>query len=442
MGDSTFVSVSVTINLGTKLCSEAANSMIEGLVEKMEEKITNRLGSSIPLVSSAFNAAKYDRDSMGTVVGLVYDAISAIAGAVLDAIGVEDILSGLADAVCGLIDDPNLPLEPEKLDASCGAAGGNSWTCTEPCAGGVSLEATAKVCGEDKKGGDGVTCNACNEDNCQQGCCDQTCIGYPAQSVEKCGSGGAPCKPCEAEEDCEQGACVCTSECATPGNKKCVGNDVWICTQVISDPPCNKWKFSEPCINGSECVDGECVGGCTPQNCEGCCISDGTCMPGTSTDYCGKDGETCQYCAGGMDECVDGECVCQADCGGKECGPDGCGGSCGDCPAGHECVEESGICAKLCGNGKLDTGEECESNSECVEPETCNNCECSEAPSECTCEEGTLSAPDCDWPDKLECSGWHSVCEFETEDPACDEAKFPHGTEFCAWGCCIVLLCG
>jgi hypothetical protein len=441
VGDTTIISVAITVNLGSKLCSEASNSMIEGLMEKMSEKLSNRLGASIPLVGSAFKSAKFDRDNMGTVVGLVYDAISAIAGAVLDAIGVEDILNGLADAVCGLIDDPKLPLDPEKIDASCGGAGAGSWTCTAPCAGAVSLEATAEVCGEEKKGADGVSCNACNEDNCT-GCCDATCVDFPAQTDEKCGKGGAPCMPCDEEEECTEGVCVCTSDCSTPGDKQCVGNDIWVCTQVKDAPPCNKLKLSEPCINGSECVDGECVGGCNAGNCEGCCMADGTCMPGTSTDYCGKDGETCQYCPGGMDECVDGECVCQPECGGKECGPDGCGGNCGTCPGGKECVEASGICVALCGNGKLDPGEDCESNSECVEPETCNNCMCSEAPSECTCEEGTLSAPDCDWGDKEQCSGWHSVCMENTGDEACDKTAFPDGTEFCAWGCCIVLYCG
>jgi hypothetical protein len=50
---------------------------------------------------------------------------------------------------------------------------------------------------------------------------------------------------------------------------------------------------------------------------------------------------------------------CVSACGNKECGDDGCGGSCGSCPAGKSCV--SGKCESsemidvdLDSNGKLD----------------------------------------------------------------------------------------
>ena len=42
-------------------------------------------------------------------------------------------------------------------------------------------------------------------------------------------------------------------------------------------------------------------------------------------------------CEGDSVGCVDGVCVCFPQCTGKECGDDGCGGSCGECGAGWQC---------------------------------------------------------------------------------------------------------
>ncbi len=69
---------------------------------------------------------------------------------------------------------------------------------------------------------------------------------------------------------------------------------------------------------------------------------------------CGTDGSpdpsgifspVCSFCdpaCGVGESCVDGTCTpCQPDCDGKECGFDGCGGSCGICPAGEWCQNDS-----------------------------------------------------------------------------------------------------
>jgi hypothetical protein len=37
--------------------------------------------------------------------------------------------------------------------------------------------------------------------------------------------------------------------------------------------------------------------------------------------------------------------LCQRKCEGKECGPDGCGGTCGQCPPDFACSEQ-GLCVK------------------------------------------------------------------------------------------------
>ena len=65
------------------------------------------------------------------------------------------------------------------------------------------------------------------------------------------------------------------------------------------------------------------------------------CAPDCEGKECGPDG-----CGGSCGACPDNEpfcnmafqCeACEPDCEGRECGPDGCGGVCGDCPAGWLC---------------------------------------------------------------------------------------------------------
>ena len=60
---------------------------------------------------------------------------------------------------------------------------------------------------------------------------------------------------------------------------------------------------------------------------------------------------------------------CQPDCAGKDCGPDGCGGSCGTCIAPLLCAESTGQCVEddgLCGScpppGKCHGGACCDPN--------------------------------------------------------------------------------
>jgi len=43
------------------------------------------------------------------------------------------------------------------------------------------------------------------------------------------------------------------------------------------------------------------------------------------------------------EECIDGTCLCEPECGGMECGSDGCGGLCGTCSYGKSCGLD-GLC--------------------------------------------------------------------------------------------------
>ena len=69
-----------------------------------------------------------------------------------------------------------------------------------------------------------------------------------------------------------------------------------------------------------------------------------------------EEGETCDTCpvdCGCLEGfmCVGGECVeaCVPDCEGKECGPDGCGGVCGECEPGLFCNGGSCMAGESCG---------------------------------------------------------------------------------------------
>lgn len=65
------------------------------------------------------------------------------------------------------------------------------------------------------------------------------------------------------------------------------------------------------------------------------------CQPQCGGRRCGSDGcgGTCGSCDQGF-KCDNGTCVagCTPNCGGKVCGSDGCGGSCGSCPQAFACM--------------------------------------------------------------------------------------------------------
>jgi hypothetical protein len=70
----------------------------------------------------------------------------------------------------------------------------------------------------------------------------------------------------------------------------------------------------------------------------------------------------CWKCEGSKQRCFLGECCTPHYCGWRECGSDGCGGSCGDCGLYATCNEETGACGppcteelfteEVCGQGK------------------------------------------------------------------------------------------
>ena len=106
------------------------------------------------------------------------------------------------------------------------------------------------------------------------------------------------------------------------------------------------------------------------------------CVPACDDLQCGPDGcgGNCGQC-GGLQVCLDGQC-CSPACDAKNCGPDGCGGSCGACDEAVVCLDgqccEADCADKDCG------------------PDGCGGSCGACGPSE-FCMEGSCSAPDQDY---------------------------------------------
>lgn len=244
----------------------------------------------------------------------------------------------------------------EYCGVSCGKCPGGQvcsqfQCCTPGCAG--------KACGSDGCGGQ---CGECQgSDECVAGqcvACQPDCAG------KECGpdSCGGTCGECAGEAECMEGACVLYSCVGS-----CGGQSPFDC---YCDNQC--MEFGDCCDDVCFACPDVCEGGCNGIGWEGCC--DGETVKWCQNDElyeedcsgkpaCGWDQKegyyTCET-TGGVDpagehplSCAD---VCFPNCFGKECGDDGCGGSCGDClgkwavctSEGHCC--ESSCKDKVCGS--------------------------------------------------------------------------------------------
>ena len=107
----------------------------------------------------------------------------------------------------------------------------------------------------------------------------------------------------------------------------------------------------------------------------------GACQPDCDGKECGDDGcgGSCGECASPQDVCVNFNCACEPVCNDKKCGDDGCGGNCGVCEGGWQCNEQ-GVCecfpqceGKECGDngcegscGQCGEGQECNAQGACI----------------------------------------------------------------------------
>ncbi len=282
------------------------------------------------------------------------------------------------------------------LDGKCGCAPG--------CQG--------KTCGSDGCGGTCGTCyapsGAVDDSLCVVGVCQTGC--QPNCAGIQCGSDGCggSCGTCPGGKPCNNGQCAgCAEVCA--GNEECVdGKCKPICEADCEGHECGpdgcggscgSCSGTNACNNVGQCVpklDFDCLGVETPsatgcdyaKSFEGCCDDFGRliwcdsgktfCLDCSGNPKCGWNAENSYYdcgTSGGMDpngtfpkSCTDAICV--PSCSGKACGPDGCGGFCGDCPSNQKCtVDGQCICQYTQCNKCCDgPGQICNINNQCCSP--------------------------------------------------------------------------
>jgi len=328
-------------------------------------------------------------------------------------------------------------------DNGCGGSCGTcqaGYSCQSgKCVGSCQPSCTGKQCGDNGCGGSCGTCQAGY--SCQSGKCVSTC--QPSCAGKSCGDDGCggSCGTCAGGTVCQFGKCVVvddpcfgvsfegccdgatlhwceggqvnTLECGQYGCGWNAGKQYYDCNQTGTDPSGANPKECPggvcipncagklcgddgcggscgTCPQGTACVSGKCVAGTScgdvtyAGKCEGnvlvwceddvlnkadcsnlgpnfkCeyyqaydgyyCVEHPDCQPNCTDKQCGDDGcgGSCGPCPAGQ-SCDAGKCKpgqCQPDCAGKQCGDDGCGGSCGVCAAGQTC--KSGKCEAAC----------------------------------------------------------------------------------------------
>ena len=305
---------------------------------------------------------------------------------------------------------------PDGCDGSCGTCP-PGFECDPYGYCDCLPQCDGKECGSNGCGG---SCGECAPGSL----CNQygDCVCMPQCIGKECGgdSCGGSCGQCPAGFNCSQGQCieVCAPQCFTSnGQPKQCGPDGCggVCGQCPGGWTCTFNGQCEP--PGPQCGDGFCAFSPDPDGGESCL---------TCPEDCGKcEGDCCQMHEGpGCEDPEIAACVCQADpfccmefwhegcammvedmgcgecgpcepsCAGKECGPDGCGGSCGGCPAGEQCSNGActnpSSCADHCGGyaGACWCDSACFGAGDCCD-DVCDECAAS-YPDQCdTCE------PDC-----------------------------------------------
>ncbi|MBT9560415.1 MAG: hypothetical protein IV100_30600 [Myxococcales bacterium] len=240
---------------------------------------------------------------------------------------------------------------------------------------------------------DGIECTT--DDHCSLG----TCVGGPPVTclVPEC-AGSASCVPgqgcvpvwlpsgavCEGESPCASAfACNEEHQCVPTVGKIC--DDGNACTVDGCDPvtgACTTAPTAIDCSVPAPCRLAQCnpaTGACdavapngTP--CDGGTCNDGacTCAPSCNGKECGDDGcgGSCGGCTAGA-TCTDGQCDCVPSCDGNECGDDGCGGSCGSCLDGTTCTDGQCLgCDDTCPTLCLPDGRCCPPGGFCPKTDT------------------------------------------------------------------------
>lgn len=222
-------------------------------------------------------------------------------------------------------------------------------------------------CGGDGCGGSCGSCGTglfCSSGQCV---CDDDCSAGSSKCLSSgtfktCGDFDADwclewssSKSCPSGTICDGGQCVCQDDC-TYGEATCLSDTTYKTCGDLDSDSCYEWSSSQSCGSGEICLNGKCH--CQDE----CKAGDSTCSSSDSVTFCGDfDADDClewgtetKCPAGGV--CQYGQCMCVPQCADRQCGDDGCGGTCGTCSADSQCA--GGTCLIV-------DGARCEQNQEC-----------------------------------------------------------------------------
>lgn len=293
-----------------------------------------------------------------------------------------------SDMECGQYFQCVPKCEPKCEGRECGpnGCGGSCGTCSvgKACGPGGLCSVCLPQCGTKKCGDDGCggSCGACTYGfECAAGVCVKACL--PICANKNCGDDGCggSCGECYDGEQCYNGFCLmaCEPKCQgkSCGPDGCGGN----CGKCAPWEFCSSWgqcvtECTPQCV-GKVCGDDGCGGVCgvcsgnSACNSTGQCLQiGGPCVNLTAGGWC--DGNTLVACVNNV--VVAADCMsmgknvvcewmpslnyfgcnphgdCQPNCLGKECGGDGCGGSCGNCEFGQACEQGQCTGAGQCGD--------------------------------------------------------------------------------------------
>jgi hypothetical protein len=123
------------------------------------------------------------------------------------------------------------------------------------------------------------------------------------------------------------------------------------------------------------------------------------------------------------------ECIPQ--CGDRQCGGDGCGGTCGICGPGRACALDGTCRLASCGDGKLDPGEVCDNAIAADEEGACTTSDaCVDDGNACTTEQFFGSAENCD----AECTRF-TIIRCENGDGCCPDGCNDGNDSDCSENC-------
>ncbi|MFH1533223.1 MAG: hypothetical protein ABIK09_21060 [Pseudomonadota bacterium] len=209
---------------------------------------------------------------------------------------------------------------------------GNACTIGDHCVAGACVFGLVAVCDDG---------NLCTTDSCSP----QTGCVYTLNT--------APCDDgdlCTVGDHCHLGGCIASGALSCDDGNVCTDDACLAATGCAFSPNAAACDDGDPCTQGDHCAGGWCLS--TTKDCD----DDNPC----TDDACGSAGCTntpnADPCPGGL--CAGGVCVCQPACAGKDCGDDGCGGSCGVCTGQDLCLAGHCQCQPAC-DGKNCGGDGC-----------------------------------------------------------------------------------